>query len=524
LVVFAPFSSLLAAMERAHTQTAPPQSSAEIDLPAFDLSITDDTTSPTSKEVAELNGTSTRSFFDGKQRLEGAAAASAASSSSSSAPSSTLSSPTSANGSSAFFRRVSPAPVIVQQVETHPPAVESPDGEEVDLFNTSLSYAEILPTVASAAFIDRCEFEIEMLQQLAASSEQQSKLFTEAITQPALMAKNRYTNVIPTRKARVILPSESSNLADSYINACLLPPLLAGCIQPCIAAQAPLPHTASDFWRMIWSEQVQIVVMLTKEQESDGRGAMMTKAHAYWPEKNSNSTNDDPVAIFGPFTVTLLSTHVEADVIIRELTVTHDNHEGELRHIHHLQYTGWPDFGVPDQHAQASFLRIFTLYRAIRAHLHETAIKAAAESKSSTAGEAAAASSSSSTSAASSSAAAAVAGVVSVPPVIVHCSAGIGRSGVWLAIDTILDHLAYHSAAKTLAKARIDIFKLIKQGREYRQGLVQTKEQVRWERRARIRTRGVWCSFFSRLFVSHLVCLHLHFHRFVHQEAGIRHR
>ena len=240
-----------------------------------------------------------------------------------------------------------------------------------------------------------------------------------------------------------------------------------------------------------------MIIMLTKQNEADGRGMTALKAHTYWPEEKvtDDATHDDsqsslPSVTYGPYTVSLLSTHTEPDIRVRELTLTHSSDPSTLRHIHHIQYTGWPDFGVPDQHAQQNgFLRVFTLYRAIRTHLTNQLIEQNNQSLKNTTNTSKVsspnndASSSSSPSSSVSSPSPSPPSLpfhLSVPPIVVHCSAGIGRSGVWLALDSIIDDLAELTRRGRLNDATIDVFQLVQSMRQHRQGAVQTKEQYQF--------------------------------------------
>ena len=541
-------ASLLSRMySRPHTQVAPPQQSpSELDLPLFDLSALGGAMEAAAVEEETLVEQQQEGIDVAQAQSAPPAAAAAAAAATVAKSNGHAATAASAVGSAfaslAAMAASSPAPSSSAAAQAAQAAQAAADAEaaalaaaaeDEDLYGTRIRASSLCACVlgsstsasialSAASLMDRAGFELDLLQNLSGSAEALAAVFTEATTMPDMVKKNRYSNVIPTRKGRVVLPTgPGASIADSYINACLLPPLLPGCVQPYIAAQAPLPHTAHDFWHMAWTQGTALVVMLTKERERDSRGNVIHKAHPYWPEAhpptsaaaaaassssssaaaaaaaaaaNSRASADLPSAHYGPYTVTLLSTHTEPDLLIRELLVSRAVAAGsegavaeEPRQVHQVQYTGWPDFGVPDDSNEATgFMRIFTLYRAIRNHLHKqhaiNAANAAAEKEGAPVPAPTPAASASS-SAHSSALAASVSSSPSVPlsalpaPVVVHCSAGIGRSGVWIAIDALLDCLAWHASRGTLDQASVDLFALVRRMRESRHGMLQTKEQ-----------------------------------------------
>ena len=502
---------------RVSTQHAPPQRTTDMDMPPlFDLSLSEreetleeqpqtEAAAVAPPRPARVNPQTVAAASQVAAGSIGSVLASAAMAATAPAPSAVA---VAAAASSAphsqlhNFQLSAPPPSASLDF---PPEFAGADDPDEDLYGTRMSLPSFVSSILASprALSDRAGFELELLQNLAAAPEVQNQIYREATIIPEMMKKNRYSNVIPNRASRVILPSASSNPADSYINACSMPPLLAGSIQPYIACQAPLPHTLSDFWHMVWTQQTALIVMLTKTAERDARGNVIHKAHSYWPEspqeqaaanggQASKGKEDSlPSVRFAPYTVTLLSTHQEPDLIIRELLLTYDGgvdggaddvNAPPPRHVHQLQYTGWPDFGVPDDSDPTKgFVRIFTLYRAIRNHLHQQhqAAAAAAGAEGAAGGEGAGKSVSASSSAASaSSLSAPPTSAAPLPaPIIVHCSAGIGRSGVWIAVDSLLDHLTMHTAAGSLPSAYVDMFALVRRMRQSRQGMLQTKEQ-----------------------------------------------
>ncbi|KAI8886208.1 hypothetical protein K501DRAFT_321970 [Backusella circina FSU 941] len=186
-----------------------------------------------------------------------------------------------------------------------------------------------------------------------------------------------------------------------------------------ISTQGPLPATFNDFWQVVWEQNSRVLVMLTKEEEMN-----KIKCHRYWPSDLNTPTS------YGKMTVTLTSERIQrveqnADqddaVIVRELVMESN---GEKRTITHLQYTGWMDFGVPENPLGTLLL-----------------INMANQAQQARDG-----------------------------PMIVHCSAGCGRSGAFCAIDTAIARLNRPQQHDLL-------FQTISRFREQRLSMVQTLRQ-----------------------------------------------
>ncbi|ROL47774.1 Tyrosine-protein phosphatase non-receptor type 3 [Anabarilius grahami] len=188
------------------------------------------------------------------------------------------------------------------------------------------------------------------------------------------MDKNRYKDVLPYDITRVVLQEEG----DDYINASLVKTEPAGCVLRYIAAQGPLPNTCTHFWRSVWEQDVSVIIMLTTLTE---RGR--TKCHQYWP-------HPPEVRDYGYLQVCCHSEECNLAYVTRELTVT-NTQLGQQRSITHLQYVAWPDHGVPED--SSDFLDFVQSMRSMR-------------------GESV--------------------------PLMVHCSAGIGRTGVLITMETAM--------------------------------------------------------------------------------------
>uniref|UniRef100_A0A674CK23 Protein tyrosine phosphatase receptor type Q n=1 Tax=Salmo trutta TaxID=8032 RepID=A0A674CK23_SALTR len=219
-------------------------------------------------------------------------------------------------------------------------------------------------------------------------------------------SKNRFTNIKPYNNNRVKLLSEPGMPGSDYINASFISGYL--CPSEFIATQGPLPGTVADFWRMIWETRTRTIAMLTQCYEK-GR----IRCHQYWPEDNK------PVTVFGDIIITKLTEDVYPDWTVRALKV---ERHGDYMVVHHFNYTSWPEHGVPD-----SSTTLIQFVRAIRANRHENTT------------------------------------------IVVHCSAGVGRTGVFITLDHLIQHVSDHDF--------VDIYGLVAELRSERMCMVQNLAQ-----------------------------------------------
>jgi len=206
--------------------------------------------------------------------------------------------------------------------------------------------------------------------------------------------KNRYTDVLCFDQSRVILAHEDEEGHTDYINA----NYVDGYKQKnaFISCQGPLPSTFGDFWRMIWEQRVVVVVMTTRAQE---RGR--TKCGQYWPiDQGTQVTHSH-------YTITNNSIFQYRDYIVSTITLL-DNRSGEERKIEHMQFTSWPDYGVPD--SALAMLDFLT-------HVRESQARHTSSLTDSWTGHSLG------------------------PPIVVHCSAGIGRTGTFCTLDIAIRRL-----------------------------------------------------------------------------------
>ncbi|XP_052714070.1 tyrosine-protein phosphatase non-receptor type 11-like isoform X3 [Crassostrea angulata] len=248
--------------------------------------------------------------------------------------------------------------------------------------------------------------------------------------------RNRYKNILPFDHTRVVLKDGDPNVIGSdYINANFITMDEDSSADPnkksFIATQGCLPGTLADFWRMIWQENTRVIVMTTKEVE---RGKV--KAVRYWP--SPQDPDEVLERMFETYDaniyVKFLSQRDETDYIIRELEVWKINKDGkreETRRVYQFHFLTWPDYGVPtDPGCVLNFLNVV--------NAQQDKIKDAG-------------------------------------PIVVHCSAGIGRTGTFIVIDIILNQIKMYGL-----ECEIDIQKTIQMVRSQRSGMVQTEAQYKF--------------------------------------------
>jgi protein tyrosine phosphatase len=294
--------------------------------------------------------------------------------------------------------------------------------------------------------------------------------------------KNRYSNNLPLERTRVKLAPRPHAPGSDYINASHIHAPVHACRAKAedddddddeveaeyIAAQAPLAGTCGDFWRMVAEREAGLVVMLTRLREGE-----RTKATRYWPRRVGRTTR------FGEVRVRLVSVHshygpARDDLIVRRFLIRrvrvrqppqlnqqqqhdddgmhddddegHDNYdamaaseesevegeesgEGEWREVVHLHYQAWPDFGRPATDSFRELLRMVDDFH-VGAH---------------------------------------------AGPIVTHCSAGLGRTGVLIAAHIALAQLRRTAAAAGVV--RPDVYATVRHIRKQRPGMVQTLEQ-----------------------------------------------
>lgn len=239
----------------------------------------------------------------------------------------------------------------------------------------------------------------------------QGQLYSwDIASKPENKTKNRYGNIIPYDESRVVLPVINDNPHSDYINASYID----GYQHPnkYIACHGPNKASVLDFWRMVWLENCGKIVMLTNLSEGGKK-----KCEKYWP---------DDAMKYGELKVVCTNTNVYPTCTIQTFALNKMDDEASVKHVRHFHFTAWPDMRVPD--FAGPLLDFLQLIREEEPYQDG--------------------------------------------PVVVHCSAGVGRTGTYITLDAMLDMAA--------AEGRINVFQFVSQMRERRIKMVQVVEQYQF--------------------------------------------
>ncbi|XP_026556240.1 receptor-type tyrosine-protein phosphatase C [Pseudonaja textilis] len=237
-----------------------------------------------------------------------------------------------------------------------------------------------------------------------------SKYPIKEARKPYNQNKNRYIDILPYDYNRVELNTSPGEQGYDYINASYIDGFKE--MKKYIAAQGPKEETIDDFWRMIWEQKATIVVMVTRCEEGN-----KVKCAKYWPSM------EEETASYGDIIVSINECKMCPDYIIRKLHINHRRDKSAGRDVTHIQFTSWPDHGVPDDPHLLLKLRrrVNTLSNFFSG------------------------------------------------PIVVHCSAGVGRTGTYIGIDAMLEALE--------AEGRVDVYGYIAKLRRQRCLMVQVEAQ-----------------------------------------------
>ncbi|XP_075528366.1 tyrosine-protein phosphatase Lar isoform X3 [Dermacentor variabilis] len=233
---------------------------------------------------------------------------------------------------------------------------------------------------------------------------------------PVNKFKNRLMNILPYESTRVCLQPIRGVDGSDYINASFIDGYRYR--NAYIATQGPMAETADDFWRMVWEHNSNIIVMLTKLKEM-GR----EKCHQYWPSEHSQR--------YLYYVVDPITEYNMPQYILREFKVT-DAKDGQSRTIRQFHFTDWPEQGVP---------KTSEGYLEFLGQVHKTKEQFGQEG-----------------------------------PITVHCSAGVGRTGVFITLSIVLERLQ--------SEGVLDIFQTVRTLRTQRPGMVQSEDQYQFCYRA----------------------------------------
>ncbi|XP_036091419.1 tyrosine-protein phosphatase non-receptor type 7 isoform X2 [Rousettus aegyptiacus] len=230
---------------------------------------------------------------------------------------------------------------------------------------------------------------------------------------PGHTSKDRYKTILPNPQSRVCLGRAQSQQEGDYINANYIRGY-DGQEKVYIATQGPMPNTVSDFWEMVWQEEASLIIMLTQLQEGK------EKCVRYWPTKEDT---------YGPFRICSQEEEERPEYTVRRLAV---QHQEECRSVKHVLFSAWPDHQTPE--SAGPLLRLVAEV--------EDSLEPAASAR----------------------------------PIVIHCSAGIGRTGCFIATRIGCQQLK--------ARGEVDILGIVCQLRLDRGGMIQTTEQYQFLHRA----------------------------------------
>ncbi|XP_046560439.1 receptor-type tyrosine-protein phosphatase eta-like isoform X3 [Haliotis rubra] len=225
--------------------------------------------------------------------------------------------------------------------------------------------------------------------------------------------KNRWVNVLPFDHSRVILQVLDDDETSDYINASYMPGY--NYENEYIASQGPLPGTVDDFWRMIWEKKVSIIVMVTPVKENG-----KVKCEEYWPAEVQEPKEYGDIVVEN----TSFSSLNTYNVTVFQLRNGEDK---DVRVVKHFHFLNWKDMSADVERSD-----ILDFVRTVRSHLRPDM----------------------------------------EGPIVVHCSAGVGRTGTFICLDYLIQYIEKHHLSDT-----VDIYRYVMKLRNNRVLMVQTETQ-----------------------------------------------
>ncbi|XP_037777902.1 receptor-type tyrosine-protein phosphatase alpha-like [Penaeus monodon] len=224
--------------------------------------------------------------------------------------------------------------------------------------------------------------------------------------------KNRYINILPFDDTRVILNEYRGIPGSDYINASYI----HGYTKPkeFIASQGPKEELKEDFWRLVWEKNVHVIVMVTQCVEANKE-----KCCTYWPSPSNVQGWRLGFSKLQVRTV-LEVNHQPGGYVTRKFELSKGSRSRVIQHFH---YVSWPDMGCPQTPDQLiQFVKV---------------VRAAIPRESS--------------------------------HTLIHCSAGVGRTGTFIALNNLMDEME--------AEGSVDVFHCVYRMRHHRTNMVQTQSQ-----------------------------------------------
>ena len=196
-----------------------------------------------------------------------------------------------------------------------------------------------------------------------------------------------------------------------------------------ISAQAPLKNTVDDFWTMCFDHDINTVIMLCNLEENGKE-----KCEKYWENKNCDKDAIvDSTELGSNFVITYTTEQINDDITIRNINIRdtekNENNEKKIKQIH---YGSWPDHKSVDlQSIYGNILFMFNL----------------------------------------------VDNEIGHNPIVVHCSAGVGRTGTFIALYNLYRDILSQIHDEKNKKITLNFMNLVRKMKEMRMHLVETEDK-----------------------------------------------